>query len=286
MELLQIKYFCHAARNQSFTKTAKEFDVPPSNISQSIKRLERELGVTLFDRRANSIILNEQGKYFYEKAAKALLLLEEGKGRFRGAETEEKIRIWSQSNRRIVMQAVEKFRRSYPHVEISVRYGSEYRDDDDFVVSCNYVDNGGKDAIKLIDEDIMLAFNKANPLLSEEKLDISRLKNESFVSMNEGSNLYALTGSICREHGFEPKIVIRSDDPFYVRKCVEMGLGVAIVPSISWRGQFSENTVLKYIEGYKRTCYLIKNEKKHFSYMFKLFAEMLKEEFLKEAENI
>lgn len=49
MELLQLKYFCDAAETENFSKTAKKYLVPTSNISQSIKRLERELGVELFD---------------------------------------------------------------------------------------------------------------------------------------------------------------------------------------------------------------------------------------------
>ena len=42
MELLQLTYFCDAAVTQNFSKTAQKYNVPPSNISQSIKRLEIE----------------------------------------------------------------------------------------------------------------------------------------------------------------------------------------------------------------------------------------------------
>ena len=65
MELLQLKYFCDAAKNLNFSKTARKYTVPPSNISQSIKRLEKSLGYPLFLRHANKIILTERGKRFY-----------------------------------------------------------------------------------------------------------------------------------------------------------------------------------------------------------------------------
>ena len=58
MEILQLKYFCDAAQTQNFSKTAKKFLVPPSNISQTIKRLEKEVETTLFERHANKIKLN------------------------------------------------------------------------------------------------------------------------------------------------------------------------------------------------------------------------------------
>ena len=47
MELLQLTYFCHAAETESFAKTAREMGVPAAGISQSVKRLETELGATL-----------------------------------------------------------------------------------------------------------------------------------------------------------------------------------------------------------------------------------------------
>ena len=43
MELLQHKYFCDAAETEKFSRTAEKFLVPISNISQSVKRLEKEL---------------------------------------------------------------------------------------------------------------------------------------------------------------------------------------------------------------------------------------------------
>ena len=49
MELLQLKYFKDAALTENFSHTAKNFYVPQSAVSQSIKRLETELGVELFN---------------------------------------------------------------------------------------------------------------------------------------------------------------------------------------------------------------------------------------------
>ena len=66
MELLQLTYFCDAAETQNFSKTAKKYTVPTSNISQCIRRLEEELGQPLFMRTANRIQLNERGKAFYK----------------------------------------------------------------------------------------------------------------------------------------------------------------------------------------------------------------------------
>ena len=79
MEMLQLIYFCDAAQTENFSKTAKKYLVPPSNISQSIKRLENELETPLFERQANKIKLNNSGLLFYKNAKSALELLENAK---------------------------------------------------------------------------------------------------------------------------------------------------------------------------------------------------------------
>ena len=62
MEILQLRYFYESAKNQNFTETAKKYLVPVSAVSSSIKRLEKELRCQLFDRDANRIRLNNNGK--------------------------------------------------------------------------------------------------------------------------------------------------------------------------------------------------------------------------------
>ena len=72
MEILQLKYFISAAELSSFTGAAKKYGVPVSDISQTIKRLERELETQLFTRSANRVSLSAQGRVFLEGARCAL----------------------------------------------------------------------------------------------------------------------------------------------------------------------------------------------------------------------
>ena len=106
MELLQLKYFADAAKSQNFSKTAEKFTVPPSAISQSIRRLENELGTPLFDRTANRLYLNADGARFYESVTAALELLETAKKQLRTGNTVKVLNICVNCNRRIVMQAM------------------------------------------------------------------------------------------------------------------------------------------------------------------------------------
>lgn len=280
MEILQLKYFCDAAVTENFSETAKKFMVPPSNISQSIKRLESELGVNLFDRSANRIKLNDCGKGFYERINGALLLIDEAKRAVCDNAERGKIKICINASRRIVMQAIEKFNKLYPDVDINAEYSADASNPEfDLVITGKRLDCTHLLGEKLATEEICLAVPKESRFAELEKIDISDLKNESFVAMGNKSNLHELTKKICADFGFEPRVVVQGDDPFYVRKCVEMGLGISFVPALSWKGQFSDNVVIKKIGDYTRDTYVGKNSKKYTPKCVSAFLKVLADEF-------
>lgn len=62
MELLQLKYFKTVAEIGKISEAAQTLFISAPALSTSISRLENELGVKLFDRTNNRIILNRQGK--------------------------------------------------------------------------------------------------------------------------------------------------------------------------------------------------------------------------------
>lgn len=66
--LKQIRYFQSVVRRGSFTAAAEEHFISQSAISQQIKALEEELGVTLLERKKRSFTLTPAGEYFYKKS--------------------------------------------------------------------------------------------------------------------------------------------------------------------------------------------------------------------------
>ena len=276
MELLQLRYFCDAAKSENFSKTANKFSVPPSNISQSIRRLEQELGVKLFTRKANRVVLNEMGSGFYRRANAALDLIDEAKEVASDDLNRGRIKICINANRRIVMQTIEKYKVLYPDVEIhTTHFSSESEDDFDLIIAGDGEEHSGYDRHRLLSEGVSLAIRADSPLILDSDFSLASCTDASFITMTEKSSILALTRKICSDFGFEPRITIRSDDPFYVRKCVELGLGVAIVPSFSWKGQFSEDVKLYELEGYSRDTYMYINSNKYVNRSVKEFCSML-----------
>ena len=276
MEFLQLKYFCDAAVTENFSQTAKKFFVPTSNISQSIKRLERELGCELFEHKTNKVTLNSEGKRFYAEASRALMMLENEKMRLADKQNEltGDIRLICLNNRRTVGNAIEKFMRINPNVNFIIRHNFDAESDFDVTVSdfCPY-EYGEK--ILLVDEDICIAMNKSHPLVAKTDLSVGDLRHERFITMTGGSSLWKITVNACHDAGFVPNIAIQTDVPFYVQKYVEMGLGIAFVPFHAWRGQFSDDIALKRIGNLRRKTYAFLPREKYIKRSVEAFLQML-----------
>jgi len=268
MEFLQLKYFCDAAECENFSKTAQKFMIPPSCVSASVKRLEKELGVALFDRSANKITLNDTGRKFLSSVRHALTLLEKAEREVRETEPVKEIRLLAACSRRIVTECIEKFRQKNKEVSFLLTHKPEQPYTNfDMIVSDTPL-TGATETKELFSESFLLAVEKHHPLAKKEVLLPKDLENQKFITMQKGSSHHRITQMLCQSHGFSPDIAIETDDPYYIRKYIEIGLGVGFVPTVSWEGMFDDNVLLKKINGmdYERKTYLIFPErltKKH-----------------------
>ena len=86
LTLLQLEYFRMLARSEQLNETANQMFVSPSTISTSIRNLEEELGVSLFERPGRHIRLNEQGRLFLDYVEQVFPFLRREKRRSRSLE--------------------------------------------------------------------------------------------------------------------------------------------------------------------------------------------------------
>ncbi len=282
MDLLQLTYFCHAAQTENFSQTAAFFLVPPSNVSQTIKRLEQELGTRLFHREANKITLNASGKAFYESVSRALELLEEGKRTVERTRNDDagEIKILVHTCRRIVTQTVEAFKSNFPNVSFIIHHTKDGGNDDyDFIISDKVFPSRLSEKSVLLSESVVLACHKKHRLAALSKVTPQDLVHEEFISMSAGNSLHACLTDIGESAGFTPKIAIQSDDPYYVRKYLDEGLGIAFVPSVSWRGTFSENVLFIPFGSYTRETFVFHDTLPFMPSIQKKFLSYLKHSF-------
>lgn len=237
MEVLQLKYFHLVAKTENISHAAKAYMVPPSSVSASIKKLEKELGIRLFDRTANRIRLNENGRRFLkavETAEGAFSDFTESMGA-ENAEPEGEIRLLILTNRSRVTEAISEFQKSYPRASFSIRHTLSAEKGEDFDVVCaDRAPGASYEKYPFIKEELFLAVHRDNPLSQKESITPSEAGEEKFILMPPGTSLRTHTDMLFEKEGILPDCAITCDDPYYICEYVKMGLGVTLFPGASW----------------------------------------------------
>ncbi len=267
MELLQLRYFLDSAENENFSKTAEKYMVPASCVSIAVKKLEKELGCSLFDRQSNKIKLNDNGRLFHASIKNAISEIDNAVytlSEFPNNKNED-IFILIRSERRVIGEQLLRFKEQYPNVVLHLSHDFNTRDFEkyDLIIDEQTDNYKGFDRLPLLIEKLYFVANKSNPI-SNKKLTLSQLCDQPFISMCEGSSLKRLTLEYCKKAGFAPNIVIESDDPYYIRNYLELNLGIALIPEISWKGQLSNDIVFLDVVDFKqsRITYVYQSKQK------------------------
>ena len=125
MELTQLKYFIKLSEMLNFTEASKALFITQSTLSLSIKQLEDELGIPLFDRIGKRTYLTEAGKAFAESARRAVSEVDTGAQHLkemRGIYT-GKLRIGvTYSLCSVLNDCILRFVHQYPDAQLSIYY--------------------------------------------------------------------------------------------------------------------------------------------------------------------
>lgn len=239
MELLQLRYFYETACHESITKTAERHLVPPSSVSLSIKRLEQELGCALFDRTGNRIRLNDKGRTLQKALETVFVTLDSAVKTITGPEQQRcDIYLLVRSERQFLLDCISDFRQAHPDVvfHLSHDFTVENIGQFDIIIDDAAIPYAGFHSVPIIRENIRIAAAAGNPLCGRE-LTMQDLREQPFITMYRGSSMQRIAVDCCRRAGFQPNIIIESDDPQYLRKYIELDFGLAFVPETSWKGQ-------------------------------------------------
>ncbi len=125
LELYRIFYV--VAKNKHMTRASEELHISQPAISQSIKKLEDQLGGALFLRSNKGMELTEEGKMFYEYVKGALELITNAENEFTSfkdlSKGEIKIGCSTTLTKLVLMDVLKEFHKDYPNISINITNG-------------------------------------------------------------------------------------------------------------------------------------------------------------------
>ena len=238
MELLQLHYFRTVARLEHMTKAAEKLRIAQPALSQTIARLEAELGVPLFDRKGRNIKLNQYGKAFLKKAEGALMLLEEGKVEVADlAEIEQRRVYLSTTTHKCFSDMIGSFISQHPDVKLHINQASTddkikqlKNGDIDICITFPPLQEEGIAGTSFLTEKIKIAVPLTHRFAHRSSIDLLELEEEAFICIKEGNPFREMTDAFCKKAGFIPNIVCEVDELSAITHFLRTGIGVAFLP--------------------------------------------------------
>src|ERR1700749_49747 len=194
MELRHLRYFLAVAEELNFTRAAKRLNIAQPQLTQQIKALEAEMGVTLFDRTGYRVELTDAGRTFMPQVARILADVRSAVTLAKRAALGDvgHVRVGfteSASFNPRVTAAFRNFRTAYPEVEVSLEESPttvlaaalrEGRIDAAFVrPPLRAV--GGLGLHIVDEEEMVVAVSTGHPLAERPDLEMKDLADETFV---------------------------------------------------------------------------------------------------------
>lgn len=240
MELLQLRYFCTAARLLNISHAAEYHQIPQPAMSKTISKLEKELGTELFQRRKNRIYLTQAGQNFYEQVNGSLQQLDSAVMQLQRPQSTESahLQLLVTALRGKTAEVLALFRRNHPNVTFQVSSTMESGgavETYDLCISDKPPAPGYDCSIPLVERqvDLYAAMAPNHPLAHRQILALEELRGEPTVSIST-SPLQKPVGDLCREHGFSPNVVVSCDDLQCLQRYIRSGTGIAITAPYSW----------------------------------------------------
>lgn len=251
MELLQLRYFQTTAKLEHITKAAQELNVSQPALSQTISRLEEDLGVPLFNREGRNIYLNDYGKAFLKRVNRIFHELEDGKRELQNlTENLEQTISITIALPYILPYLIVDFLKIHPKIKInqSIATTQEMKillenGEVDFCFLTDEINGTSIEWITLFEEEIFLSVPSNHHLANRNSISLEEVANETFINRTSGYGFRNLTDHFCNQAGFVPYTPIELEEAGAILRLVEMGLGISFTPELSLLRHSTSNTV-------------------------------------------
>lgn len=251
MELQQLRYFKVAAEAQNITKAARALYISQPALSASIRRLERDIGVRLFERHSNSIRLTEAGNCFLEHVNGAFAVLSEGVAKAKAIENRKSDRARVASALGMVRNLAEEYAGSGQASPVSVTVcdvdqicSMLVNGEADFGICLEHIQDSRFSNRVLMQSNYFIALNPNHPLARKKTVKLKDLEG-IFLFCSNIARTYETAQAILERGGCKCTL-LKLDEKDVLFEAARKGLGgVFCIPMLG-----EDNPLLQGVSPY------------------------------------
>jgi DNA-binding transcriptional LysR family regulator len=256
MQIETLKVFCDLVESRSFSRAAVRNFITQSAVSQQVKNLETKFETQLLRRDGKTVSPTPAGRIFYERSRTILDSFEHMQLEMKsiGQDMAGSVRvatIYSVGLHEMSV-VIKTFLKIYPKVNLHVEYskGSQVYEDClrgavDLGVVTYPEPRKGLRIISLPADKLVLICSPDHPLARRHHLDIRKLNGQTYVAWEKGVASRRALDRIFQEHEIRVNIVMEFDNIETIKRSVEIGAGVSIVPLLSVQKEVQSGSLVQ-----------------------------------------
>jgi DNA-binding transcriptional LysR family regulator len=240
MDLTALRVFLAVAEERSFSRAAAKVHRTQPAVSQTVRRLERDLGEELFDRSSKTGTLTDAGRVLQNYGQRLVRLAEEAESAIRELRDLRRGRVLIGANEAAVhtlLPLMARFREQVPDIAVDVRrvparqIAAEVQQGSlDFgALSFRPAETGLLEVVVGTDELVLLV-PPSHPLAKRKQVTMEDVAGEPVVAHNDPSPARERVLRLFEQRHIQLKMVIALPSLDGIKRAVELELGVALLP--------------------------------------------------------
>ena len=249
MDINQLEVLVTVAREKSFSRAAEVLERTQPAISQAVRRLEQEIGEKLFDRSSKDGTLTYAGEVLLDYARQMLNLRYSAQTAIRDMRDLQRGKLTISANEHTVfclLPVIREFRKHHPLIKIEVQRGVASRIPKEItarevelgVISFKPSDTSLK-SVPVLTDELVLIVSPKHPFADRTSVSVSDLANEIFIAHNAPSPYRKKVIETFERHKTRLNIAVELPSLEAIKRLVETGAGVALVPKLTARAEMA-----------------------------------------------
>ncbi|MBP2629988.1 MAG: LysR family transcriptional regulator [Firmicutes bacterium] len=242
MNLFQLEYFRVLAQTQHYTQAAKLLSIAQPSLTHSIKNLEKELNVSLFNKKGRNITLNKYGEFFLQHIDTILNDLEESKKQLQVLVdptygTINLNYIYSLGPH-FIPNIISRFYQNSANNKIlfNLFEGTTMGIIENFINNkadlafTAKIEEKNITCLPIFKEDLCLITPPHHALAQYQEIELSQILNYPFITYYAKSGIRKIINNLFEDIGLFPHVAFQVADDHAACGFVANNLGIAIVP--------------------------------------------------------
>ena len=287
MDLLQLEHFLAIVEERTFTRAAERVSRTQPAVSQSIKKLEDEIGAPLFARDVHEVTLTEAGRVLADYARRMVSMRDEAMRRVAELKAMKagtlKLAAHESAAVYLLPTALRAYHQQYPDIRVGIQrspLNEIPRRVMDREVDLGFVkDEPAFHELQFVEvhtDEMMLVASPKHPLAKRTDASMKDLAGEAFILHHGCAATANMILRLFDQHAVTCKIVAELWSFENVKNFVQEGVGIAIVPGVTVKQELRDGTLvrvpLRELAMPRRTLMIYRED----GYLSKPAAELIK----------